>query len=495
MKKNFPDSHIIDFIRKKNNILVFVIIFLLAFFFRFYNIPYRYGFDFDPTRDALIALYGSKNFVFPQIGPPSGIGPFNFGPWYYYQLILFSIIFPVPYSPWILIGITSLLFVVIMYKIGEILGGKKLGIILFLIAALSPAETGHTQALSNPSLIPLYSVLTFWIFLLLLNRKVSFLLSFFFGFILGIGINIHYEMIPMFIFPILLFVFSTFERAKRISAFIFGIFMPFIPLIVFNILHNWQTLNGMYYYLTQGRSYIPYRWLFYIKDFWLSFWSYVFGVPEIVGLILALCSIITIIYMLVKKQLSYSEKLIILGFVFIFFSLRYLLALREYYYLIFVHPILITILGIVLLKLFKNKYLKYFTIFIFVFIIISMIKMDKVRIATREDFVLFKSEASRLIEMYPYKKFAIYACSTEHEKGRVQGIVYFLAKENKLDENGYKIAFEYKNCNILDNNIKNVSMRNILDVSRLNEEALKKSNMVLISPRTIFNSLGLWEKI
>ena len=108
--------------------ILLLIVMLVAVFFRFYNTPNRYGFDYDPTRDALVVDYAAKTLQFPLIGPPSGIGPFTFGPWYYYQLILFKIIFPVAYSPWIYIGILSTISVFIMHKIGVLLGGKKIGI-------------------------------------------------------------------------------------------------------------------------------------------------------------------------------------------------------------------------------------------------------------------------------------------------------------------------------------------------------------------------------
>ena len=149
-------------------LILFLLIVLVAVFFRFYNTPARYGFDFDPTRDALVSIYGAENLKFPLIGPQSGIAPFTFGPWYYYQIILSRIILPFDYAPWIYIGITSVISVIVMYLIGKKLENEKLGLLLALLMALSPAELGPITGLSNPNLVPITASLSLLLFILLI---------------------------------------------------------------------------------------------------------------------------------------------------------------------------------------------------------------------------------------------------------------------------------------------------------------------------------------
>lgn len=474
---------------------IFIFIFSIGIFFRFYNIPARYGLDFDPTRDVLITLYGSQHFLFPQAGPPSGIGPFNFGPWYYYQLIFFTIIFPISYAPWIFIGITSLACIYFIYKIGIVLEGKKLGLVLAALMAFTPAETGQIRALSNPSLIPFYAVLTIWIFLLLVKKRISLWWSFAWGIILGIGINIHFQMLPMMVFPLLLFIFSSYQRWQRIIVFLVGLLLSFLPLLFFNVNNHWQTANGLIFYFTQGKNYIPYRWLFYFRDFLPGFWSYVLGVPQTFGILLAIYTTGMFFYLIIKKKIAKAEILLLVGFILIFISLRYLLVLREYYYLVFTHVIILTLFGISLFHLFKIKYLQFAAVPFLLVVLFFMTQMDKPRIEKGREFTLFKNQVEKLVLLYPNKKFAVYGCVTEEEKNRVQGIVYFLSQKDRLDENGYKIGFFHKDCVISDPNIKNMPFNNMLDLSVVKEASILNAHMKLISPRTVFNALGLWDKM
>ena len=113
---------------KKIQLLLLITILLLGVFFRFYNTPERYSMGDDSTRDAMVAIAGAQQLQFPLTGPFSSLGPFTFGPWYYYQLILFSLL-PLSYAPWIYMGITSLAFIFVIYKIGEELQGKYLDLL------------------------------------------------------------------------------------------------------------------------------------------------------------------------------------------------------------------------------------------------------------------------------------------------------------------------------------------------------------------------------
>src|SRR3989344_6032625 len=158
--------------KDKLNIFLFFAVILVAVFFRFYLTPERYGLDFDPTRDALISIYGATHLKFPLIGPMSGIAPFTFGPWYYYQIIFSKIILPFDYAPWIYIGITSVISVIAMYFIGKEIKGERFGLLLAFIMALSPAELGPITRPSNPKLASTLAILSFLIFIKASKKEI-----------------------------------------------------------------------------------------------------------------------------------------------------------------------------------------------------------------------------------------------------------------------------------------------------------------------------------
>ena len=75
------------FHRRYWKLYLLLIILIIGIFFRFYNTPMRYSLGDDSSRDAMVAFEDAKEFQLPLLGPFSSLGPFTFGPWYYYQLI------------------------------------------------------------------------------------------------------------------------------------------------------------------------------------------------------------------------------------------------------------------------------------------------------------------------------------------------------------------------------------------------------------------------
>jgi hypothetical protein len=472
------------------NTILLLIVMAIAIFFRFYNTPGRYGFDYDPTRDALVTDYGAKTLQFPLIGPPSGIGPFTFGPWYYYQLIIFKIIFPVAYSPWIYIGILSTISVFIMYKIGKLLGGKRMGLILAALSAVSPAETGQIRALSNPTLIPFYASLTIWMFIKFVKENPPLWVAALWGLILGIGINNHFQLLGLLPLPIIFFVYKKENRWRRVLSFITGMILSFVPLFIFNFLHGWTTLNGLYFYVTQGSGgvYIPNRWLSYVGNFLPVFLAYVLGLPSQVGLLAGSCMGFAVLYLLIKRKLSIFYIFLLFTFAINLLVLRYFPGKLEYYYLLFLHPFIFIFSGLVILQLFNQKYGKYLGIFIMVLVLIGMVGQSVDRLPPASDQKKFKNETQAIIRDYPTDKFVFYECS-DSQKNRVRGIVFLVDMDNKLDQDGIKIAFPGKKC-LLPATARNLNNINAADVSSASEESLFQLGWRVVTPKTVFTQLS-----
>jgi hypothetical protein len=145
-----------------NYFLIFII--ALGAFLRLYNFPRRFGFDFDAARDSLVASLFSEKLIIPLTGASSSVAPFNFGPWYYYLLIIFEKLIPF-YGSWISVIITNLLTIFVFYKIGEAIENKKLGLLLAFVFSISPSQLVLSTTLSNPSIIPLFSSLSIFFFI------------------------------------------------------------------------------------------------------------------------------------------------------------------------------------------------------------------------------------------------------------------------------------------------------------------------------------------
>jgi len=434
--------------RNKLNVLFFLGIILVAIFFRFYLTPERYGFDFDPTRDALISIYGATHLKLPLIGPMSGIAPFTFGPWYYYQIIFSKIILPFDYAPWIYIGITSVISVIAMYFIGKEIKGERFGLLLAFIMALSPAELGPITGLSNPNLVSMYASTSLLIFIIFLKRAVPSWLYLVWGIVLGVGINDHFQMVGFLILPTLLFVYKFKSiRWKNIILFLAGIVLTFLPLLYFNLTHDWHTIRGIIYFEKIGKYavYTPNRWLFYIRDFWPNFWSYVVGVPLFLGIITLVYSLSLAACSIYKQKPKPFYLLLFLVFLFNFVILRYFSGPRENYYFIYLHPFIVLAFGASIYYSLKNKFLFIPGIVISALFLFFVLKEDINRLHIEDRFIDFTKQTNTIIKNQPNKKFSVYHCGKK-DRNRSQAIAFFLYNKNLLNTNGVRIEIKGSDC-------------------------------------------------
>lgn len=476
--------------------LLLLIILAVAAYLRFANFPLKYGFDFDPTRDALIVAEGAKHLRFPLIGPQSGIGPFAFGPWYYYELIVFKLLIPAAFSPWIFIGITSVLTVVVMYFVGKELEGEWFGLLLALLTAFSPEQIGPTTGLSNPNLVPFHAALTVLLFILYVKRKsLSGLWIFVWGLVVGIGINHHYQMLLLLPLPFFALI-AKWKKQTLIDAcyFIGGLSLPFVPLVVYNIRHHFETVTGFMYFITKGRqgTYIPNRWLFYVRDFWVKFLSMTMGIPQIPTIILTLGTLSVFLWSGIKKQLSNLYLLMILTFVIDFVFLRYFVVQRELYYFLFFHPFLCIFFGYMLWQVKKIRFGFALIIIILLTMFPSVLSQDFLRIMPRNDQIIAHTQATALEHAFPDKKITLFACSKEHLSLNIpQGVAFFLNNDNRLADNGIPVALPTQNCT------KEILSQNGIEYSPIPESSgiqlhnpnlslLKNLHWQPISPAAIF---------
>lgn len=307
---------------KLQHYLLFLII-LLGAILRFYNYPYRYSLGEETVRDAVIGIEGARQLQFPLTGSFSSLGPFTFGPWYAYQLIIFYLISPFVYSPWLYLSIISVAYIFIMYKIGKILGGDWLGVILAFLAAISPAQIISATHLTSHNNTNLFAGLAIWIFLILVYKQKSNWRSFIFGLIIGIGMNLHFQMGGLLILPVILLLYK--RKYVNFVSSVCGVFVSFIPMLIFEINNHWFTTRNIFYYLLYGKNaiYVPNRWLFYVRDFWPSFWSDALGVPVWFASFLIIAFLILLVRAYYKKKLSIGMILLIGVFLFNFILLRY----------------------------------------------------------------------------------------------------------------------------------------------------------------------------
>lgn len=473
-------------------LLVLFFILLVGFFFRFYNIPLRYGFDYDATRDALIALQGAQAFQFPFTGADSSVGPFHFGPWYYYFIILFRMFIPWDYAPWLYISILSFLTIPIMYKIGEEVGNKNLGLILAGLFAIAPSQIGPAVGLSNPHVIPFYAALSILLFIRLVKHSLSGWWALAFGVSLGLGINHHYQMVLLLFLPVFLFFLKKEKRILYFFACTSGIILTFLPMLIFDFFHGWPTVTGVFYYIFHMRNirYVPNNWTLYIGSFWLPFWSYTIGVASYLGGLFLVLSMGASAFLLQKKKLHKEYIGVFVTFLICFILLRYYSGERVYYQVLFLQPFIIIISGVFIWALIETKnYIKILGFLLLGVIVYYAIPDDIQRLRPIESHVVFAKEVEVLIKQFPNNTFTLYECGVQ-ERNRLQAIALLLHDMGKFSDSGTKIGLVTTDC--VQSEIVTGRIQGLAAV-RLSQEMVKNtSTWTLVSPKTVYNKNALW---
>ncbi len=450
-----------EFINKFSSNYILTGVVIAGILLRFYNFPNRYGFDFDAARDSLVASLFSDKLSFPLTGAASSVAPFNFGPLYYWGLIIFEKFIPF-YGSWIFISVVSMLTIIVAYKIGEKLENKNFGLILAGIFALSPSQLVLSTTLSNPSIIPFFSGLVILFFVSYLNTKKSvhvFLMSLF----LSIGITIHFQLAGFIIFPILILFFYK-DRLKNIISAALGFLIPLIPIAVYDMNSNFYNLKGLIFYLTQSREnvYVANRWLFYVRDFWPNFISETLGLNLIISVLIVASLGILFIYLSYKKLLNKKHFMIILAFVFNFILLRYFPSQKPIYYLYFLQIFIFLFSGFLLFKSIEIKKIKPIAYLFSMFLIVLILNKDRNIIVSESSNREAVKIKNALMDEYPENKFNVYFCDSKMSE--VMGLSYLLNKQDLLSNEGKKIIID-PSCssvvsfnNISPNDLKNMQV-------------------------------------
>ncbi|KKR74120.1 MAG: hypothetical protein UU16_C0005G0007 [Candidatus Woesebacteria bacterium GW2011_GWA2_40_7] len=194
--------------KKLISFLLAITVFTLYIFFRSYNLPGRLGFGWDQERDAVTVsniLAGKLTLLGPRVQGPSG---FFLPPYFFYILTPF-----------------------------------------YLLTGLNPIATNvfiifwSTLFAWNPVVVPLLFIsLIYLIYLYLKKIKAKYI--FLAGIIFGMGLSSHLQFLfiaPMFA-PLLIDIFKC-KKYKHFILLILGSVIPFVPILFFDLRHNFLNLN------------------------------------------------------------------------------------------------------------------------------------------------------------------------------------------------------------------------------------------------------------
>lgn len=274
----------------------------------------------DQGRDAIIIKRILTGEHFPAIGAPTSVGQVYLGPFYYYFIAPWLLLFKFqPIGLAFGVAVFSSLYLLINYLIVKELFDKKIALISTIFLSFSSVLIDFSRFSWNPNLLPLFALLTIYFVIksLQTNKWYYFILL---GAFLSFSIQLHY--LALFLIPPIgiLFLSSLYQKSiKQLISQFYNFFISVLsfiifssPLIIFDLRHNF--LNSKLFlalFKSSGTSFASKINSFFDSFYYLNFYSFNINLNKIFIYVL-LVFLLIILFTLIKK--SSNSKIFLLTF-------------------------------------------------------------------------------------------------------------------------------------------------------------------------------------
>lgn len=489
-----------NYILKNWFLLLTILIVAVSAFLRFYNYENRWGLAYDHAYGALVARYALEENKIPLVGPFSSAGPFQTGGEWYWFIMLGTILNPYAVnSPWIFLGFTSVIFVLFITLLGKELVNKEFGIFVGLMAAFSTSQIAQSFSLTNQSIISLFSLFAIWSSIRYIRlRKLKYL--FLLGLTVSISATIHLQGAALFFLIVVTLIFTGIPRIKEIGFLFLGLFIPTIPILIFDLKNDFvNTRNMIQYYLYDqykiSLDVLGRRWITYLSSFWPTSFAHIIGGNSIISSLIIVGLTVSALYSLLKKKLSKEWIVIATSFLLMIVFLRYLRTPLFDSYLMFLHPFIFLLTAWFIFFLFKKNLVLRILVLLLI-LIASILKDIPEVINTSGNYSALeaKERLKILTEKFPDEKFSVYSYQYKWaEKNLILSL--YLYENGKITDKGRRIGIvaatrsgEF-NYPVLEGGEVGYQL---LDLQSLSTSELKSSSWVNVNPRQVYETTQDW---
>ncbi|EKD94561.1 MAG: hypothetical protein ACD_26C00034G0096 [uncultured bacterium] len=360
--------------------LLILIILLLAFFIRIYNIGTLLNFHYDQGRDALVIwdlIHNGKLFL---IGPTTGLAGVFRGPFYYYLIAPFYYLGQGnPIHPTLFLIFTSVIAIGLMYYLVSRFQDKQSALISVILASFSFYIVMASRWLSNPTPMLLLSMILIWgMYIVLKGKQYGWYVI---AFISGLSIFSFGSSGELFYIPaILVFLILNWKNKPDLKTILISgvlFLVTLSPLLIFDIKHDGILKIGMSKNFVEEKSFVIPNMTF-IKErtlvFYDSFSTKLFHSREKTEIIFLTFIFLTLIfYAPVLFRNKFTRIILILittPFIGLYFYQGNDNNFYEYY-LTGYYMIYIFLAGLVLGKLWKTNLLGKIFVIIFIFVFLK----------------------------------------------------------------------------------------------------------------------------
>lgn len=489
------------FLKKHRYDILICALVLFAGILRFYHYQNRWGLAYDQAHDALLARFAIRNWKLPLVGPFSSAGPFQTGGEWYWFIMLGTLIYPQSViTPWVLLSLLYVMFIIFMIRIAKILVGKRFSLIVGLLSTVSTAQITQSTNLTNQSPLAFCSLAALWFMVQYVQTKKSLAL-FFEALWVGIAVTIHLQGIALAILLVVTILVTNSRNRKAFLVSVSGLLLPLLPLLIFDLQHGFINSYGLLYYFFVGQRKISFdmlgrRWFTYLGYFWPTEWGYIIGGWRHIGYLTTICLLFSFSYATIRRKLAQVWLIIGLSFFGTVVLLRYTRTPLFSSYLVFLHPFILLLTAWFVWQLWQRK--RMIGVIALSFLVLgSMIRTtfeikDAYNATARQSI----SWAKALNDLFPNQTYALYDYKFETRDKSVP-LSLFLDQNDRVRNDGVKVGIARVRKSFLSQYRVLASDLNyqILDLTSTASGYLPRDGWVRVNPQDIYESTEEWPRL
>ena len=353
--------NLMTFVKKNYAILILTLCIIISIIFHFYLLPSHLHFAGDEATMSQAIKQIVVDHRFPSVGPSASLGNNIYhGAFFYYLFLIPGILTSFnPLGFAIFTAWLSILAIIPLYIAIYKVYGTNVALFTSFIYAISFNINFYGRWEWNPNTIPVFTILTLFAFVMILENKKYYLLLATFS----IAAITQLHITGYVVFPLLIYILIvTRRKIMDLKIYILSactFFIPIAPTIIHEFKHKFEMLRAILYILLHPTTHIS-LWS-HIQHGWSTMLFIFYEIVQIDQSILYVCIVIglgilcTSLFQQKNKNASYTS-----GFFLIILLLSFLMY-AFYPSVVFLHygehlfPIFVILLGLTLDSFFRYK--------------------------------------------------------------------------------------------------------------------------------------------
>lgn len=387
----------------------------------------------DQGRDVIIVKRILTLEHLPAIGAPTSVGQVYLGPFYYYFITPWLWFFKFdPIGLAFGVAFFSSLYLLINYLVVKELFDKRIALISTIFLSFSSIMIDLSRYSWNPNLLPLFTLVTIYLFIksLRTNNWYYFALL---GAFISFDIQLHY--LALFLIPPIAIIFaneliirfkkSSNEAMKQLRLYFISFISFFIfssPLIVFDLRHQFlNSKNFINLFRSSGTSFLTKINSLFDSFRFLNLYSLNIDLNKFFVFILLLFLLIILVTIIKKNS---NLKIFLIVFLMSILGLSLYSGPKYPHYFVIIYPVYYVIVSQLLFFSKDSRWEKYLmVIFVAGFVFLNFQKYPYFKTHSNNQIDLAKNIAQKIFDNAQKKKYTVTALPEKYSDSSYR---YFL---------------------------------------------------------------------